>query len=141
MAERILRSKTAFSLGMTGRKRPRIHTEKHLAFIRTLPCIITGRTDGIEAAHVRYPDPRFGKPDAGLGKKPDDRWTVPLHWQAHAAQHAGNERRFWEMQGIDPVLVACALWGASGDAEACSVILGVARPPWVIFMETKPQGA
>ena len=80
-AQRIVRPDTAFSLDTPGRrqKRPRQHANKHLEWIRTLPCIVTGRRDGIQAAHIRYADPRYAKRAVGTGEKPDDKWTVPLH--------------------------------------------------------------
>ena len=60
-ATRILRPETAFSLSPSkGKRRPREHDDKHLAFIRTLPCVITGKRP-VEAAHVRYADLAYGK--------------------------------------------------------------------------------
>lgn len=127
MASRVERPETAFSLDMTRQKRPRIHNDKHLDFIRSLPCLVTGRTDGIEAAHVRYRDARYGKPNPGYAKKPDDRWTIPLHWEKHREQHGVNERVFWDTLGIDPLRVALSLWASSGDYEAAEIILEANR--------------
>jgi hypothetical protein len=123
---------TAFSLDRPGRKskRKRQHANDHLAFIRTLPCLVTGKR-GVHAAHIRYPDPRFAKRAVGIGEKPDDKWTVPLHPSMHTdgpdAQHKHNEREWWEHQGIDPVAVAAALWAATGDEEAGEQIIEQAR--------------
>lgn len=127
MASQVNRPATAFSLGMTGQKRPRIHAEKHLDFIRSLPCLITGRTDGIEACHVRYADALYGKPNPGYAKKPDDRWCIPLYWEKHREQHKINERVFWDTVGIDPLRVALSLWAYSGDYEAAGIILEANR--------------
>lgn len=131
-AFRIPRAPTAFSTSPTkGRKRPRVHDGAHLAFVRSLPCLITGMTRGVEAAHIRYADPRFGKRETGVGEKASDRWTVPLHVEMHRlgkdAQHAGNERAFWRRHGIDPVRVAAALYANSGDYEVCESIIREAR--------------
>ncbi len=41
----------------------------YAAWIRSLPCLITGRTTGIEASHVRT---------GGMGRRADARWLVPL---------------------------------------------------------------
>ncbi|MGH6725120.1 MAG: hypothetical protein ACREB8_01075 [Pseudolabrys sp.] len=112
-------------------RRPRVQDAAHLAWIRTLPCLVTGRREGIEAAHVRYSDPRFAKRQAGIGEKPDDRWTVPLHHETHRtgpeAQHNSNERAWWVARGIDPVMVAAALYANSGDDDAAHQILLTAR--------------
>jgi hypothetical protein len=119
-AQRIIRPDTAFSLDTPGRrqKRPRQHKESHLAWIRTLPCVVTGARAEIEAAHIRYADARYAKRGVGTGEKPDDKWTVPLRRYKHREQHAMDEREFWAAHKIDPVAIASALWGCSGDDEA-----------------------
>ena len=77
----------------------------------------------MEAAHVRYSDARVGKKNPGPGMKPDDSWTVPLCSADHRAQHARGERLFWESAKIDPILVALALWRATGDVDAgCQIV-------------------
>ncbi len=112
---------------MTLRQRqPRQRDEKHLAFIRQLPCLVTGRTP-VEAAHVRYADVTRGKPHTGKGEKPDDRYAVPLHWETHREQHSMSERRFWEQRGIDPVKTALLLFGVSGDVEEGEKVIRLAR--------------
>ena len=112
-------------------RRPRVKDAEHLAWIRTLPCLVTGRRDGTEAAHIRYSDPRFAKRQVGVGEKPSDCWTVPLHHEMHRtgpdAQHSSNERAWWRARGIDPVAVAAALYTHSGDDPAASLILQTAR--------------
>ena len=84
----------------------------HLDNIRMLPCVLSGGP--AEACHVRYADAAHGKPDTGAGRRPDDRWTVPmspmLHRLATESQHGGNERAFWEQFGIDPLALAEKLW-------------------------------
>lgn len=132
MAQRVNRHPEAFSLDRAGmQKRKRVHAEGHLAWIRTLPCLVTGSTYEVEAAHVRYADPRFAKPAVGIGIKPSDSWVVPLcaveHRTGKGAQHSMNERQYWRGKGIDPVLVAAALWMNSGDDEAAALILRTAR--------------
>ena len=125
MSHRIARPDTAFSMDARGKglkKRPRVKADDHLAWIRTLPCLITGKYP-VEACHVRYHDARFGKPAVGMGEKPDDKWVVPMIPEAHREQHSMNERKFWYEQGIDPVLVAAALWASTGDDEAARIII------------------
>jgi len=132
-AFKVHRPETAFSHEPTRekRKRPREKAEAHLKWIRTLPCLLTGRRDTVEAAHVRYGNPEYAKPQSGMGEKPHDRWTVPLiralHREGPESQHGNNERAWWAHRGVDPLAVASALWGCSGDDEAGELILKVAR--------------
>lgn len=124
-ASRIGPCETAFALS-TGMKRPRVEAADHLAFIRCLPCLITG-AHPVEAAHIRYGQPSLGKREGALAMKPDDRWTVPLHSDQHRIQHTMNERQFWQLAGIDPLIIAMALWGVSGDEVAANIIIQHAR--------------
>lgn len=129
MASAVRRYDTAFSTAPSkGQKRPRKQDGKHLAWIRTLPCLVTGQY-GVEAAHIRYAAPAYGKRDTGKAEKPDDRWTVPLSPDAHRAQHNTNEQKFWDHHKIDPCQVALALHGVSGDDDAAIVIIRNARKP------------
>jgi hypothetical protein len=111
-------------------RQPRVEDPKHLRWIRTLPCLISGQF-GVEAAHVRYLDRRFNKRQVGLSEKPDDRWVVPLHHSHHRtgpdAQHSRGEREWWQRKGIDPVIVAAALFMWSGDDNAAHIIISTAR--------------
>lgn len=109
-------------------KQSRVHDEKHLAFIRQLPCIVTGENTTVEAAHVRMNDLRVAKRKVGIGEKPDDRWALPLSGEQHRRQHTMNERRFWEAVGIDPILYALALYAVSGDYERGVMIVNAAMP-------------
>lgn len=101
----------------------RRHDPSHLDFIRQLPCLVTGDNTSVEAAHIRMADPRIAKPITGIGVKPDDRFVVPLSGRMHREQHEIGERKFWEARGIDPVLIALALFSVSGDhAEGTKII-------------------
>lgn len=128
MAFMISKPDTAFrNDGRRARKKqPRERAEAHLAFIRTLPCLVTGKTP-VEAAHVRYGDARYGKPKVGMAEKPDDHWAVPLSPDEHRRQHSMNERAYWQSVGIDPVLVASLLWSSTGKVEAAMQIIQHAR--------------
>lgn len=120
MAYRVLRPATAFSKslrGQGGRKRPREKELAHLKWVSSLPCLISG-TYGVQVCHIRYADARYAKPDVGMQEKPDDKWVVPMTPDWHHKQHSMNERKFWESQKIDPVIVAALLWAHSGDDEA-----------------------
>lgn len=91
----------------------------HLAFIRTLPCMITGKSP-VEAAHVSFTLAIAGKADKGVGKKSDDVYTVPLAPHIHAEQHAHpkGEVGFWAEHGLTKeqlIIVCLKLWIYSGD--------------------------
>ncbi len=107
-------------------RHPRRKSEKHLAWLRTLPSLVRGEGP-VEAAHIRYADFQRGKRQTGMGEKPDDMWAVPLAASAHRQQHSTSERRFWEAHGIDPILIAAFLWLHSGDNEAGRTIIANAR--------------
>ena len=89
----------------------------YLDQIRQLPCLKCGM-DRCEAAHLRMQSAAHGK-RSGIGKKPDDRWAVPLcagcHRQDRGAQHRVGELVFWTLLGINPLLVASKLYAAKGD--------------------------
>ena len=97
--------------------------EKHLAWLRTLPCCICHDPTATEAAHVRMSDARIAKMATGIAIKPDDRFTVPLCSSHHREQHAGSERKFWQRFDRDPILLALALYSASGDLEEANRIM------------------
>jgi hypothetical protein len=98
--------------------------EKHLAFIRQLPCFATmircgfETIDRSEAAHVRFSKGDVKNP--GLSVKPSDWRTLPASSHEHRAQHArGDEEAYWQELGVtDPYSVCRALYAISGDLEA-----------------------
>ena len=85
---------------------------QHLAFVRQLPCVACGKAAPSDAAHVRTGT------DGGVGRKPDDRYPVPLCTACHAKQHRVGELTFWSALCIDPLSVALRLWTVSADVEA-----------------------
>lgn len=76
------------------RKTPR--SRKYLAWIRTQACCVSGREIGVEACHVRMGH------RGGMGLKPSDYATVPLHADLHREQHQHGEKAFWAKYGKDP---------------------------------------
>lgn len=128
-AGRIAIPDTAFSVERTKQRRPRVENRDHLAFIRSLPCVICGAT--AQAAHIRARSPQFKKRQAGFGEKCDDKWAVPLCAEHHLfgddAQHAMNELVWWARQGIDPFVLALGLFGCQGDREEAMGIIEHAR--------------
>ncbi len=104
-------------------RRPREHDEKHLAFVRQLPCVVCGDDTTTEAAHIRMRDRRIGKVESGIGAKPDDCFVVPLCGRHHREQHGMNERQFWKKHVRDPIVIGLRLHSLSGDhAAACRVL-------------------
>lgn len=109
-------------------KRPRQHSEKHLKFIRSLPCIVCGDDTTTEAAHIRLACEEIGKRYVGKGEKPDDIWTLPLCGECHRAQHHIGELTFWFQNDIeDPIKLALALWAHTGQHEVGEQIVRTAR--------------
>lgn len=94
---------------MTLRQRqPRERDNKHLNYIRSLPCCICGDNTTTEAAHLRTSNPDLGKDDHGWGR-PDDKWALPLCGRHHREQHTMNEMDFWKCHGINPFVLAMTL--------------------------------
>ncbi len=87
--------------------RPRLHDDGYLAYLRDLACVACGRGPRSEAAHIRI---NF----FALGKKPDDKFAVPLCMTCHRDQHTKNESGWWEARGMDPFAIAERLYAAYG---------------------------
>lgn len=66
---------------------------QHIAFVRTLPCSVCGRTRGVQAAHA--PGSR------GMGQKRSDLETLPLCAAHHEEQHRIGWPRFIQTYGLD----------------------------------------
>lgn len=104
-------------------RRPRIESASHLAFIRSLECVICGKTP-VDPAHLRVGNRMLGKEHAGVAEKPDDKWTAPLCREHHDEQHRGNELAFWVSHGIgNPWQLCLALFAVSGDYQEALTIL------------------
>lgn len=104
-------------------KRPRIKNDKHLDYIRSLPCVVCGNNIETEAAHLRMSCIEIGKRSTGKSEKPSDCWTVPLCGRHHREQHSVSERFFWHEYKIDPFRIAAFLYALSGDFEAGESII------------------
>jgi hypothetical protein len=97
----------------------------YLALVRQCPCLKCGMEPS-EAAHVRFASAAFGKA-SGLGKKPPDRFCLPLcadcHRLARDAQHNRNEQEFWASLGINPLIACEKLYAQSGDLLAMRAVI------------------
>ncbi|MFG1454607.1 DUF968 domain-containing protein [Xanthobacter sp. V2C-8] len=96
----------------------RQHDDAHLVLVRQLPCIATGRTDRVEAAHLRMSMHVYGKQEPGTSAKPSDEWVLPLTHDEHMRQHDMGEEAFWSDIGVDPLKVAQQLYGISSALRA-----------------------
>lgn len=127
MAIQLVRPATAFQETSRRRKHPRVKSEGYLAFIRSLPCVITGGYP-VEAAHIRFGDMAYGKRGTGAAEKPDDRWCLPLTPDMHRSQHArGDERAWWAEAGIDPLPLCLALYTCGEDHDIATAIIRAAN--------------
>lgn len=64
------------------------HSEKYLQFVRSLPCVITGKTEGVVAHHL------IGHGEGKMGGKTHDLFTIPLAADEHRRFH--DDPRGWE---------------------------------------------
>ena len=99
-------------------KPPRpIRDRKHLAFVASLPCCVSGWIP-VQVHHL------LRTPEKAMGRRSGDNHVIPLHWEMHTRLHSsGNETRFLEIHGIDGPSLAKALYEASGDYEqSCKAI-------------------
>jgi hypothetical protein len=87
----------------------------HLRFVTAQPCLVCGRTPS-DAHHIRFAEHR------AMGRKVSDKFAVPICRLHHRELHRrGNERVWWQNQGIDPLVAAAILWArthAAAPAEA-----------------------
>lgn len=102
------------------KKRPGM-SEAHLAAIRKLPCVVTGRVPAGEAHHLKVPGER------GTAMKATDKWAVPLCHTIHMdleSVGSKNEPKWFRKHGIDdPYALADALWHASPDVARMTRIV------------------
>ncbi len=121
--------KQGFDNQPIGKQSKRVKDGAYLDFIRSLPCIVTGKTE-VEAAHISFAEPRAGKLGRGKASKESDCWAIPLSPDEHRRQHGMDERTYWRSVGIDPCVVAAFLFAAYPSHErAMLVIRNIERRP------------
>lgn len=81
----------------------------YLDWIRELPCVVT-KQHGVQAAHLSTARRDVGHTGRGKAQKASDEWCLPLSPDQHRLQHAGNEREYWRLRGIDPYLACLVLF-------------------------------
>ena len=95
---------------------------EHLKFVASQPCLLCGRTPS-DAHHVKFAEQR------AMGRKVSDRFTVPVCRLHHRELHRrGNERAWWESQGIEPLRIAAALWDKTHAAAPAAANIAGDRP-------------
>ena len=59
-----------------------------------------------------------------MGRKVSDRFTVPVCRLHHRELHRrGNERAWWENQGIDPLPIAATLWARTHPVVTAEAVV------------------
>jgi hypothetical protein len=99
-------SKEVTVIGKPVRERDR----DHLRFVAAQPCLVCGRTPS-DPHHIKFAEQR------AMGRRVSDRFTVPICRLHHRELHRrGNERAWWQKQGIDPLVIAASLWAKTHAA-------------------------
>jgi hypothetical protein len=89
----------------------RQRNREHLRSVARQPCLVCGRQPS-NPHHLRFAQPR------GLGQKVSDEFTVPLCRAHHRELHRhGDERAWWRRYGIEPLVIATALWSTTQAGE------------------------
>jgi ERF superfamily len=82
----------------------RIRDRNHVRAVAKRPCLICGRQPS-DAHHLRFAQSR------AFGRKVSDEFTIPLCRGHHREVHrSGNEFDWWKKMGMNPIVVARALW-------------------------------
>lgn len=100
-------------------RRPRLLDPGYLKFLRGKSCCACGRGAPSEAAHIRMTALAIDKPITGMGRKPDDKYAVPLcawcHRESPESQHnVGDETTFWAWFEVCPLELAARLYDEYG---------------------------
>lgn len=99
-------------------RRKRVNDPKHMAFVASLPCCLTGRQgEGVQVHHLL----RVPTNERGASKKSGDDWVIPLWHETHSLLHTcgWDERKFLRSHGVWGIGLAALLYRLSGDEDAC----------------------
>ena len=90
----------------------RYRNKAHLKFVAAQACLVCGRQPS-DPHHLGFAQPR------ALGRKVSDEFAVPLCRTHHRQVHrCGNEVEWWNRFGLDPLIVAAALWAQTRPGRA-----------------------
>jgi hypothetical protein len=77
---------------------------EHLKFVAAQPCLVCGRIPS-DPHHLKFAEQQ------AMERKVSDRFSVPICRLHHRELHRrGNERAWWQKQGIDPLAMAATFW-------------------------------
>jgi hypothetical protein len=92
----------------------RVRDREHVRQVAKQPCLVCGRQPS-DPHHLRFTQRR------ALSRKVSDEFTVPLCRGHHREVHrCGDEAAWWRKVGVDPTIVARALWLESHPLAAVS---------------------
>ena len=91
-----------------------IKRKDYLSWLHELPCAVTGKQP-VQAAHLSTAALEYGALGRGKGRKVSDRFCLPLSEEEHHRQHSMRELDYWRQVGINPYVVALALFGLWSD--------------------------
>ena len=122
-------------------RRPRLYDRPYLDWLKTRYCVVCGRPGPNDPAHIRSASMKYDKPLTGAGRKPDDRWAVPLCRADHDAQHAaGDELKWWNGYSLDPFELAIAYYAQFGGKGGKPKPRTIIKPRLPKEQRTKIQG-
>lgn len=88
-----------------------------------MPDMRSCRNDTVVSHHIMYAEP------SAMGLRSGDNYTVPLCAKHHADLHLrGDERLWWSLHGIDPILVAARLYQETLNFRAKTPLVKVVLP-------------
>lgn len=97
-------------------KQKPIRSPKHLAFVRTKPCMIVNDEGENCNGQARSHHLTFLKGKRGIGQKVSDEWCIPICDKHHYHLHYIGEKFFWGSHGftLDKIInYAIELWEKS----------------------------
>jgi hypothetical protein len=99
------------------------------SWVRTLSCVVSGRRP-VETAHLSTANLAYGHTGRGKSQKASSRWVLPLSPDLHADQHRGSETAFWDKHGVNPYLIALALYGAYSETARDEIAAHILSKAW-----------
>jgi len=90
----------------------------YIAFIKSLPCIVTGLPCDDPHHLMRLKDDSGQTVIKGVGRRHPDRWSLPvIRWLHDALHAAGDDEALLASLGFDARSVCAALWAMREDGN------------------------